>query len=98
VAGLPLNCAIRKRRTSFWSAVSNLNMEFSLLYPDAADLMSVHGGRHFQFARTSDRKAAREASICQAPPSEVQATGLRNGWRTSERGYRPISRFIISRM
>src|SRR5262249_36182931 len=29
VAGLPLNCAMRKRRTSFWLAVSYLNMERS---------------------------------------------------------------------
>ena len=50
VAGLPLNWAIRKRRTSFWSAVSNVNMERSLLYPTVADLKFVHHGRHFQFA------------------------------------------------
>jgi hypothetical protein len=25
----PLNCAIRKRRTSFWSVVSNVNMKLS---------------------------------------------------------------------
>jgi hypothetical protein len=30
VAVLPLNCAMRKRRTSFWSAVSNVNMEPSI--------------------------------------------------------------------
>jgi hypothetical protein len=29
VAVLPLNCAIRKRRTSFWSVVSNVNMKLS---------------------------------------------------------------------
>src|SRR5215208_3999461 len=29
VAALPLNCAMRKRRTSFWSAISNLNIKLS---------------------------------------------------------------------
>src|SRR5215467_14469617 len=29
VAARPLNCAMRKRRTSFWSAVSKLNMKLS---------------------------------------------------------------------
>jgi len=49
VAGLPLNCAIRKRRTSFWSAVSNVNMEFLSYYHSAADLGLVRHGRHVQF-------------------------------------------------
>jgi len=32
VAVLPLNCAIRKRRTSFWSVVSNVNMKLSSVH------------------------------------------------------------------
>jgi hypothetical protein len=34
VAVLPLNCAIRKRRTSFWSVVSNVNMKRSSVPAD----------------------------------------------------------------
>src|SRR4051794_21837489 len=29
VAARPLNCAMRKRRTSFWSAISNVNIKLS---------------------------------------------------------------------
>jgi hypothetical protein len=34
VAVLPLNCAIRKRRTSFSSVVSNVNMKLSSVFRD----------------------------------------------------------------
>jgi hypothetical protein len=32
VAVLPLNCAIRKRLTSLWSVVSNVNMKLSCVH------------------------------------------------------------------
>jgi hypothetical protein len=38
VAVLPLNCAMRKRRTSFWSAVSNVIMKLSC----ASATIAVH--------------------------------------------------------
>src|SRR5215472_5370628 len=50
VAALPLNCAMRKRRTSFWSAVSNVNMGFSFW---------LKNYRISSLARSEDRGALR---------------------------------------
>src|SRR6476661_172070 len=79
VAGLPLNCAIRKRRTSFWSAVSNVNMELSLLYPDAADLVLAHGGQHFPLARNFRPKSGSRLVDLLGPAFRSSNSWLGNG-------------------
>jgi hypothetical protein len=48
VAVLPLNCAIRKRRTSFWSVVSNVNMKRSFAHATIVPTRSA-----LQFLRRS---------------------------------------------
>src|SRR5665213_2042911 len=57
VAALPLNWAIRKRRTSFWSVVSNVNMKLSLAHVTIAfycyPSMKIRSSRSTAGARVS---------------------------------------------